>query len=81
MHNPEKLQHWVCKTVDDDKHNNTQHNVCWTSPYKRLKTKTNRTTNNKIYAGHLHNQDEDKQKNKHNAICGGTTIRNQTQIT
>ena len=46
-----------------------------------IKTKTNRTTNNKIYAGHLHNQDEDKQKNKHNAICGGTTIRNQTQIT
>jgi hypothetical protein len=47
---------------------------CWTPPYTRHKTKTNKTKNTTQYVldTTIHKtQDEDKQNKKHNTICVG----------
>jgi hypothetical protein len=53
---------------------NTQHNMCWTPPCTRPKTKTNKTNNTTQYVldTTIHKtEDEDKQNKKHNTICVG----------
>ena len=52
----------------------TQHNMCWTPPHTRPKTKTNKTKNTTQYVldDTIHKKkDEDKQTKKHNTICVG----------
>ena len=53
------------KKKDEDKQNKkTQHNMCWTTPYTRQKTKTNKTKNTTQYVldNTIHKtKDEDKQ--------------------
>jgi len=65
----------IHKTKDEDKQNKkTQHNMCWTPPYKIQKTKTNKTKNTTQYVldATIHKtKDEDKQNKKHNTICVG----------
>jgi hypothetical protein len=63
------------KTKDEDKKTTKkQHNMWWTTPYRRKKTKTNKTKNTTQYVldTTIHKtKDEDKQNKKHNTICVG----------
>ena len=55
--------------------------MCWTQPYTRYKTKTNKTKNTPLYVldTTIHKiQDQDKQNKKHTTICVG---HNHTQDT
>ena len=48
--------------------------MCWTPPYTRKKTKTNKTKNTTQYVLDdtiQKTKDEDKQNKKHNTICVG----------
>jgi hypothetical protein len=52
----------------------TQHNMCWTTPYTRKKTKTNKPKNTTQYVLDdtiQKTKGEDKQSKKHNTICVG----------
>ena len=54
--------------------------MCWTQPYTRHRTTTNKTNNTTLCVGHNHTQDtdDDKQDKYHNTICVG---HNHTQDT
>jgi len=71
MENPETLG--ILDTQDTRRRQakqNTQHNMCWTTPYTRNKTKTNKPKNTTQYVGHHHTQDQRRrqtnQKTQHN---------------
>jgi hypothetical protein len=69
------LDDTIQKTKDEDKQNKkTQHNMCWTPPYTRLKMKTNKTKHTTQYELDDTIQKtkyEDQQNKKDNTICAG----------
>jgi hypothetical protein len=63
------------KRKDEDKQNKkSQHNMCWTPPHIREKTKTNKTKNTTQYVlddNHAQDKRRRQTKQKNNTICVG----------
>ena len=78
MDNLEKLGTLGTQAQEENKQSKKQSNMCWTSPYTRHKTNTNKTKNTTQYLldTTIHNtQDEDKQTKNTTQYVLDTSIK------